>query len=690
LEVEEDVVLGRGQDETNFVDLGPHDAEMQGVSRRHALLRSTLTHLLVLDLGSSNGTRLNGLPLGSHTPYSLVDGDTLMLGSLEIVIYVLKRPKGRTDALTTQASLAEALVEMAKAITSQQDLYAILDEALEMAMALTRAGETAVWLVNESTGHLTLSARRNLDGDTGPRRGELLPAADTLAGKVLATGESVRASRTESGEPIKLRTDYVVDALLYVPLKEGKNTIGVLSAAHRQTDTAFTQQEESLLIALGELTAIAVQNARALQAERRRAAELEALHNASHSVISSLDLPTVLETVARKTHEVLGEVKSVQLYLYQDGHLQLGATTGSEERWGAPGSEADPDGVAYAVVKSREPIVVRDVRSGSPGGDATPIWKGSLVGLPLSVNEEPVGVMQIEHARSSLTLSDDEVRLVELLNAQAAIAIENARLFDRARVEIAEREQSRQALQTAYEELQAADRLKAEMIQNVAHEFRTPLFELVGYTGLLLDDPQDGASLTDQQRQHLAAMADAGEKLTLLVENFVAMKSHQEVAAERTPIDVGDLLKLAMEGIRVAAQERELSLALELADGLPHVLASPTAVGQMMDNLLSNAAKFTPPGGRITVRACPEDSHEHVCVSVSDTGIGIPFEEHERIFKRFYQVDGSSTRQHGGVGLGLALCKGIVEAHGGHIWVESGPGQGATFTFTLPAAYLDT
>lgn len=248
--------------------------------------------------------------------------------------------------------------------------------------------------------------------------------------------------------------------------------------------------------------------------------------------------------------------------------------------------------------------------------------------------------------------------------------------------DISEMRRARETLQAAYEALQEVDRLKTIMIQNVSHEFRTPLTYIVGYVGLLLDEAQDMGPLTEEQRRSLTIIAEQAQRLRHLMDRFVAMERVSEGALDLQQSDLAALIERSVEAAQLLATNARLTLTQEVAASLPPVRVDVLAVQQVLENLLSNAIKFTPAGGRVTVRAWA--SGAWVYVAVADTGIGIPPEEQERIFERFYQVDGSPSRRYAGVGLGLAICKQTVEAHGGRIWVESQPGQGSTFTFTLP------
>jgi two-component system sensor histidine kinase VicK len=225
------------------------------------------------------------------------------------------------------------------------------------------------------------------------------------------------------------------------------------------------------------------------------------------------------------------------------------------------------------------------------------------------------------------------------------------------------------------------------MIQNVAHEFRTPLGYMVGYVELMLDDePGDMGSLTEQQRRSLEIVAQQAHKLTRLVNNFVAIQKAEAIEPVKERVDVVGLLRDAVESAKLEAADKEIALTLDVQESLAPVMVDRMAMCQVLDNLLTNAFKFTNQGGKVSVKAWLSSEDKKVHVSVKDTGRGVPKSAHARIFERFYQHNGVDARPRQGIGLGLAVCKEILEAHGEKIWVESSPNKGATFTFTMMTA----
>jgi two-component sensor histidine kinase/putative methionine-R-sulfoxide reductase with GAF domain len=258
LELQGEMWLGATSD-PGTIDLRPYHAREYGVSRQHAKIIGSSSTLSVMDLGSTNGTSVNGQPIKANTPRTLTSGDVLKLGGLELVIRVIRAPSKPAEVFHQHADLAIILEKMAKTITAQLDVDEVLNQALGMAVSLTTAREASLWLVDTESGELFLEAEQGID-DEAIRRMRL-SVDDTMAGKVIKSGKSLRANRSSTNNPIKIKTGYIVEALLYVPLTHGGNTFGVLSAIHREPNKTFSPRDEKLLTAIADFTAIAVHNA---------------------------------------------------------------------------------------------------------------------------------------------------------------------------------------------------------------------------------------------------------------------------------------------------------------------------------------------------------------------------------------------------------------------------------------------
>ena len=230
-------------------------------------------------------------------------------------------------------------------------------------------------------------------------------------------------------------------------------------------------------------------------------------------------------------------------------------------------------------------------------------------------------------------------------------------------------------------EAESAARAKSEFLANMSHELRTPLTAIVGFCELLAKT----ADLTPKARRYVELIEAAGDSMVAMVDDILTLGRLEEgrVTLSDGPFNPAVEVAETVEMVALQARHKHLALELNTCDQLPELLsADGSRVRQILLNLLANAVKFTEEG-RVTVTASHDG--ERLRISVADTGIGIPTESADRIFQRFSQVDASSTRRHGGAGLGLAICKGLVDLMGGEIGVESTHGKGSTFWFAVPA-----
>jgi signal transduction histidine kinase/CheY-like chemotaxis protein len=239
------------------------------------------------------------------------------------------------------------------------------------------------------------------------------------------------------------------------------------------------------------------------------------------------------------------------------------------------------------------------------------------------------------------------------------------------------------ALQVSNLELARSSQAKSEFLARMSHDLRQPLNAIVGFTDLLLMG--EGEPLSTKQRRHLGHVAAASRQLLGLINDLLDLSrvesGRMEIHPE--PCDVAAFLEETLALFRTQTQNGRVSLVLEISSPVSRLLADRVRVQQVLHNLLSNAFKFTPEGGLITVTA--KQVGLQLEVAVRDTGVGIPLEDQQRIFEAYEQA-GPKEGQQKGVGLGLAIARRLVELHGGRIWVESAPGQGSTFTFRLPGA----
>jgi signal transduction histidine kinase len=251
-------------------------------------------------------------------------------------------------------------------------------------------------------------------------------------------------------------------------------------------------------------------------------------------------------------------------------------------------------------------------------------------------------------------------------------------------------------LEESYRRLRELDQLKSNFLATVSHELRTPLTSIIGYSEMLSEGL--AGSLTEEQLEYVRTIMDKGESLLGLITSLLDLTKIEagKLRLQTGPFDLAETIQAAASSVHPQAIKKGLSLEVNIPQGLQRPELDQEKVRQMLVNLLGNAVKFTPKGGRITLRAgkAPrppasstgrfDSPDEYFALVVEDTGIGIASDQQERIFDTFYQVDGSSTREYGGAGLGLSIVRSYVEAHGGEVLVESEPGKGSRFTIILP------
>jgi signal transduction histidine kinase len=238
-------------------------------------------------------------------------------------------------------------------------------------------------------------------------------------------------------------------------------------------------------------------------------------------------------------------------------------------------------------------------------------------------------------------------------------------------------------LQEVNRQLETTSRHKSAFLANMSHELRTPLNSIIGFSEVLLDEAL-GALPPEEQREFLGNILSSGRHLLTLINDILDLSKVEAGRMELYPeaLAVAEVIREVLHTIKPLAARKEIGVEEAIEPGLPIVVADLGKVKQILYNLLSNAVKFTPEQGRIGVRAARR--HEEVWFAVWDTGIGITPEDQGCIFAEFQQVETTAARQYEGTGLGLTLAQKFVELHGGRLWVESAPGQGSTFTFTLP------
>lgn len=337
-----------------------------------------------------------------------------------------------------------------------------------------------------------------------------------------------------------------------------------------------------------------------------------------------------------------------------------------------------PRGLAWQIVRDCEPILITDYPNHP---EAMEKWVKAgvtkFIGAPLRTRDRCLGMLALFNLnKSPTTFSQRDLDLVVSVGQQAGTAIQNLRM-------LAETQQRAAAMSTALNRQAELDMLKNNFIQSVSHELRSPLGIIYGHAELLASESL--GDLNEAQKQSSEIIMRRVLMLTNLVDDLTALLAAETQELRREEIDTTMLIYSLLSDYRIRAEELEITLEAEISKPIPWILGDDTHLRRVFDNLVSNAFKFTPAGGNITLRLRAEG--EDVYIEVADSGEGIPEDKLGRIFERFYQVESGSTRRHKGTGLGLALVKEIVEAHRGTVTVTSQLGQGTIFTILIPGFF---
>lgn len=427
------------------------------------------------------------------------------------------------------------------------------------------------------------------------------------------------------------------------------------------------------------LGSIAWQAARDASRRAMRIAGLNAVHT---NLGQTLDLDELLEKIPRELCDQLGFERAL-LFTPDDGLLRLRAGHAVDDPQRLQElmryltehpSTIESRTVEAAAARSRRPVVISNPAHDPRVQPEVLRISGThgLAAAPMLSNEKLMGVVVADYGRNQRSLAEEETTLLDTFARTAAFAISNAQLL----IEAGRAEAFRQL-----------DTLKTEFLSTVSHELRTPLTLVRTSTDLLKDDVSEGLNPT--QRQLIATIGRNSDRLTAFVEEILEMAQLDEGRVQLNT-ELGDLRYLVDEvasTLQLMVGDRNQTLYLDLPDEPCMVEMDRHRIQQVVTNLITNACKYTPEGGKLWVRVLP--GRDSVTVEVEDNGPGIPSEKLEHVFEKFYRLPGSGSRAKGS-GLGLAITRSLVELHGGRIGVVSEPNKGARFWFSVPSAqYLE-
>jgi signal transduction histidine kinase len=457
--------------------------------------------------------------------------------------------------------------------------------------------------------------------------------------------------------------------------------VGVVTVARAEVGP-FSESEIELLKTFADQAVIAIENVRLFKALEARTGELTrsvekltALGEVSRAVSSTLDVETVLDTIVSRASQLAGGA-GCAIYEYDEATAQFELrTTHNYDEGYVETLRAVPlrkgEGLMGRAAEIGEPIQVPDITL--PGAYQSSVRDTlirfgyrALLSVPLLREDQIIGSLSLTR-KAPGEYAPEVIDVLKSFATQSALAIQNARLF---------REIGDKSAQ-----LEAASRHKSEFLANMSHELRTPLNAIIGFSEILAE--RMFGDINEKQTEYLHDILESGRHLLSLINDILDLSKIEagRMELELSEFDLPQAIENALMLVRERASRRGIRLGSTIDERLGRIGGDERKVKQVLLNVLSNALKFTPEGGRIDVGARLDD---HVAeVAVADTGIGIAPTDQDAVFEEFRQV-GTADKKAEGTGLGLALSRKFIELHGGRIWLTSQVGAGSTFTFTLP------
>ncbi len=383
----------------------------------------------------------------------------------------------------------------------------------------------------------------------------------------------------------------------------------------------------------------------------KQIAALEQLLRISRQLNSTLEMRPLLNQIVSAARELTDADEASILLMEDENTLRFATATNLEASTLADAVVPLDGSVAGWVVRNRQMTIVEDAQSDPRHYSIKSLdVTQSLVAVPMIFGDQVIGVLEAITTKARHRFTQHDLETVETLASIAAVAVQNARLFE-----------------------------QSDWVAEVIHEIRTPLTAILSYAELL-----QRPDITDEMRvQFASVILQETERVSQMATQFLdlARLESGRIHMTQEPLNLEEVLMLSANVIRPMADEQDRKLRVEIAPELPQTLGDAQRIHQVVLNLLTNAVKYSDPGDTVTLKAWAEG--DSLIVAVSDTGPGIPKEQISKLFHKFSRLPGSE-RKATGTGLGLVLARQIVEAHHGKIWVESQVGQGSTFYFSLP------
>lgn len=574
-------------------------------------------------------------------------------------------------SLEQQQARLSALYDVSSQLGKSLHLDEVLSQVMDSIIHLTSAERGFLMLYDETNGQLVTKAARNVDQKTID--GEAMNISRTVIERAVASGEGILTNNAQEDARFAEQQSvvgYQLRSIMCAPLIARGFTLGAVYVDNRLMSGVFQPDDLDLLMIFANQAAVAIENARLFTqtdaALARRVEELSIFQRIDQQLNKSLELQRVLSLALNWAIALInadgGSIGLFERPEDQDAYLRLMVFRGAEDA-----DEMRNVPITHPIVRqildTAHSVLTHDV-SESESIDGTPA--NVQLAVPIQQAGEITGLITLEtqHGRN---ISPEDIAFVERLADRAAVAINNARL---------------------YEQIQAANEAKSEFVSLVAHELRVPMTSIKGYADLIVSGM--AGPLNEQQAQFLDVIRRNLVRMGALIgdlSDINRMESGRMVFNVK-PFDIRETVADVVGSLREAIEARRQTLTVTIDDDVTAVSADAARVGQVLTNLLSNANKYTPDEGAIFIEVVAQG--EHVAISVRDTGIGISEEDQKKLFTQFFRAESTAVRQQQGWGLGLSIVRRMVEAQAGQIQFTSTLGEGSTFTFTLPLANQET